>query len=155
MISTSPDKTSMAILRILQEDGRTIINELADRVGLSASAVARRVRLLEEARIISGYAALIDEVELGFGFSVFVSVKLDRQVDSALAKFEAAIRAFPEVVDCWLMTGNRDYLLRVSTRGLAEFERFLVGRFTKVPGVASIESSIPLRRVKTGLARIS
>lgn len=145
----------MAILRILQEDGRTTINELADRVGLSASAVARRVRLLEEARIISGYAALIDEVELGFGFSVFVSVKLDRQVDSALAKFEAAIRAFPEVVDCWLMTGNRDYLLRVSTRGLAEFERLLVGRFTKVPGVASIESSIPLRRVKTGLARIS
>jgi DNA-binding Lrp family transcriptional regulator len=76
-------------------------------------------------------------------------------VDSALAKFEAAIRTFPEVVDCWLMTGNRDYLLRISTRGLAEFERFLVGRFTKVPGVASIESSIPLRRVKTGLARIS
>jgi Lrp/AsnC family leucine-responsive transcriptional regulator len=74
-------------------------------------------------------------------------------VDEALASFEAAIATFPEVVDCWLMTGNRDYLLRVATTGLEEFERFLVGRLTKVRGVASIESSIPLRRVKTGLAR--
>ena len=113
------------------------------------------MRLLEEASIITGYAALIDEVALGFGFSVFVSVKLDKQVDEALAKFEAAISLFPEVLDCWLMTGNRDYLLRIATKGLADFERFLVGQFTKVPGVASIESSIPLRRVKAGLARIS
>ena len=103
--------------------------------------------------MITGYAALIDEVALGYGFSVFVSVKLDKQVDEALAKFEAAISGFPEVVDCWLMTGNRDYLLRIATSGLADFERFLVGRFTKIPGVASIESSIPLRRVKAGLAR--
>jgi Lrp/AsnC family leucine-responsive transcriptional regulator len=109
---------------------------------------------LEEAGVISGYAALIDEAQLGFGFSVFVSVKLERQVDSALAKFEAAINTFPEVVECWLMTGNRDYLLRISTRGLDDFERFLVGKFTKIPGVASIESSIPLRRVKAGMARL-
>ena len=124
-------------------------------VGLSPSPVARRVRLLEEAGIITGYAAQIDEVALGYGFSVFVSVKLDKQIDEALVKFEAAIRVFPEVVDCWLMTGNRDYLLRIATNGLAEFERFLVGKFTKLPGVASIESSIPLRRVKVGPVRIS
>lgn len=150
-----PDRTDMSILRALQRNGRISINELGETVGLSASPAARRVRLLEEAGIIGGYAALVDEVALGFGFSVFVSVKLDKQVDKALAKFEAAIGNFPEVVDCWLMTGNRDYLLRIATTGLADFERFLVGKFTRVPGVASIESSIPLRRVKSGLARIS
>jgi Lrp/AsnC family leucine-responsive transcriptional regulator len=155
MTNMVPDRTDMSILRALQKNGRITINELGETVGLSASPAARRVRLLEEAGIIDGYAALIDEVALGFGFSVFVSVKLDKQVDKALAKFEAAIRTFPEVVDCWLMTGNRDYLLRIATTGLADFERFLVGKFTKVPGVASIESSIPLRRVKSGLARIS
>ena len=96
---------------------------------------------------------MIDEAALGFAVSVFVSVKLDKQVDDALATFEAAIAQFPEVVDCWLMTGNRDYLLRVVTTGLAAFEQFLVGRLTKVRGVASIESSIPLRRVKAGIAR--
>jgi Lrp/AsnC family transcriptional regulator, leucine-responsive regulatory protein len=149
------DPLDMSILRILQRSGRATINEISEAVGLSPSPVARRIRLLEEAGIITGYAAQIDEVALGYGFSVFVSVKLDKQIDEALVKFETAIRAFPEVVDCWLMTGNRDYLLRIATNGLAEFERFLVGKFTKLPGVASIESSIPLRRVKVGLARIS
>ncbi|MEX0408317.1 Lrp/AsnC ligand binding domain-containing protein [Aquibium sp. LZ166] len=84
---------------------------------------------------------------------MFVSVKLDKQVDDALDAFETAIGQFREVLDCWLMTGNRDYLLRVATKDLHEFERFLVGRLTKVRGVESIESSIPLRRVKSGLAR--
>ena len=149
------DPVDKSILQVLQRNGRATINEVSDVVGLSPSPVSRRVRLLEEAGIITGYAAQIDEVALGYGFSVFVSVKLDKQIDEALVKFEAAIRVFPEVVDCWLMTGNRDYLLRIATNGLAEFERFLVGKFTKLPGVASIESSIPLRRVKVGLSRIS
>ena len=155
MKSASINQLDMSILQMLQRNGRATINEISETVGLSPSPVARRVRLLEETGIITGYSAQIDEVALGYGFSVFVSVKLEKQVDEALAKFEAAVRAFPEVVDCWLMTGNRDYLLRIATNGLAEFERFLVGKFTKLPGVASIESSIPLRRVKVGLARIS
>lgn len=153
MTSTNLDSFDAAILRSVQREGRITINELAERVGLSPSPVARRLKMLEEAGIITGYAAMIDEAALGYEFAVFVSVKLDRQVDDALARFEAAVRGFPEVVDCWLMTGNRDYLLRVATRGPADFERFLTGSFTKIPGVASIESSIPLRRVKTGLAR--
>jgi Lrp/AsnC family leucine-responsive transcriptional regulator len=148
------DQLDRSILQMLQRNGRATINEVSETVGLSPSPVARRVRLLEEAGIITGYAAQIDEVALGYGFSVFISVKLDKQIDEALVKFEAAIRLLPEVVDCWLMTGNRDYLLRIATNGLAEFERFLVGKFTKLPGVASIESSIPLRRVKVGMARI-
>ena len=149
------DQLDRSILQMLQRNGRATINEVSENVGLSPSPVARRVRLLEDAGIITGYAAQIDEVALGYGFSVFISVKLEKQIDDALVKFEAAIRLLPEVVDCWLMTGNRDYLLRIATNGLAEFERFLVGRFTKLPGVTSIESSIPLRRVKVGMARIS
>lgn len=147
------DAIDRRIVRTLAEDGRISVLDLAERVGLSPTPVARRVRRLEEAGIIAGYAARIDEVALGFGVSVFVSIKLDRQVDDALAAFEAAVAGFPEVVDCWLMTGERDYLLRVATEGLRQFEEFLVGRMSKAPGIASMESSIPLRRVKGGIAR--
>ena len=111
------------------------------------------MRRLEKDGIITGYAALVDEVAIGFPVQVFVSVKLDRQVDAALMSFETAVQEFPEVVDCWLMTGNRDYLLRVVTDSLAGFEAFLTGRLTRLPSVSSIESSIPLRRVKAGISR--
>lgn len=154
MISTNLDSFDIAILRQLQKNGRASINELSEAVGLSPSPVARRLRHLEKAGVITGYAALVDETALGFGVSVFVSVKLERQVDDELQTFEDHINRFPEVVDCWLMTGNRDYMLRIATSGLEEFERFLVGHLTRIPGVASIESSIPLRRVKSGFARI-
>lgn len=152
--SDTMDRLDVQILRSLSGDGRMSLQDLSERIGLSTTPTARRVRRLEKAGIITGYAALIDETALGFDVSVFVSVQLERQVDDALATFEAAVREFPEVVDCWLMTGDRDYLLRIATTGLKEFEEFLVGRLTRVPGVASIQSSIPLRRVKQGGARI-
>lgn len=151
--NTKVDAFDVKLLRALQLDGRVSINDLSERVGLSPTPVSRRVRNLESAGIITGYSAIIDEAALGYDVSVFVSVQLDKQVDEALARFEAAIAEFPEVVECWLMTGNRDYLLRIAATGLREFEQFLVGKLTKVNGVASIESSIPLRRVKTGMAR--
>jgi Lrp/AsnC family leucine-responsive transcriptional regulator len=119
MKKTNADQIDASILHILQKNGRATINDISEAVGLSPSPVARRVKLLEEAGIITGYSAQIDEVALGYGFSVFVSVKLDKQVDEALVKFETSIRLFPEVVDCWLMTGNRDYLLRIATNGLS------------------------------------
>ena len=153
MINTKIDIFDTGILRELQNNGRASIIELSQIVGLSPSPVARRLHNLEEAGFITGYTALLDETKLGFGVSVFVSVQLDKQVDGALAAFEAAIIKFPEVVDCWLMTGNRDYMLRIAVSGLAEFEHCLVGTLTKVEGVSSIESSIPLRRVKSGFAR--
>ena len=153
MESTNIDEFDVKILRAIQHDGRISINDLSELVGLSPTPVSRRIKNLETSGIITGYSAIIDEAALGYGVSVFVSVQLDKQVDEALAHFEDAISAFPEVVECWLMTGNRDYLLRIATTGLKEFEQFLVGRLTKVKAVASIESSIPLRRVKTGMAR--
>lgn len=151
--STTLDAIDRKILRTLKSDGRIGMNDLATKVGLSASPVSRRVALLEQGGIIRGYAALIDEAALGFDISVFVSVKLERQVDDAIDKFEATVQRLPQVVDCWLMTGNRDYLLRVATTGLAEFEQFLTSSLTRIDGVASIESSIPLRRVKGDQAR--
>ncbi len=151
--STTIDDIDRAILRELQNDGRLTIADLAPRVGLSPSPCARRVRLLEERGIIRGYAANLDEAALGFSVSVFVSVKLDRQIDDALRLFERAVKSFPEVVDCWLMTGNRDYLIRIAVTGLAEYEEFLTTRLNRIEGIASIESSIPLRRVKGGAAR--
>lgn len=150
---TNIDDFDVKILRAMQQDGRISINDLSEQVGLSPTPVSRRVRNLETKGIITGYSAVVDEAALGYDVSVFVSVQLDKQVDEALARFEAAIAEFPEVVECWLMTGSRDYLLRIVTKGLKEFEQFLVGQLTKVEAVASIESSISLRRVKTGMAR--
>ena len=151
---TNIDDVDRNILRVLKTEGRIGVAELAARVGLSQSPVSRRLQRLEDRGIVKGYAAVIDEAALGFGISVFVSVKLERQVDDAIAKFERAVRHLPEVVDCWLMTGNRDYLLRIAASGLPEFERFLTTSLTRIEGVASIESSIPLRRVKGDQARI-
>jgi Lrp/AsnC family transcriptional regulator, leucine-responsive regulatory protein len=153
MVQSTLDAADRKILRTLKADGRIGIAELAMAVGLSASPVSRRLARLEAAGIIKGYTALIDEAALGFGITVFVSVKLERQVDDAVARFEAAVARLPEVVDCWLMTGNRDYLLRVVTSGLPVFERFLTTSLTRIDCVASIESAIPLRRVKGDIAR--
>ncbi len=147
------DAVDKRILIELQKDGRLSNQELSERVGLSPSPCSRRVRLLEKNGYIKGYTVLIDEVALGFGISVFVSVKLDKQIDDALKTFETAIKEFPEVVECWLMTGNRDYLIRLATRDLMEYEIFLTTRLNRIPGVASIESSIPLRQVKASIAR--
>ena len=147
------DRHDAEILHQLTQDGRMSVNDLSAEVHLSQTPVARRLKKLEEEGIIIGYTALIDEKKLGFTFSVFVSVRLERQIDEELARFESRIAVLPEVVDCWLMTGNHDYLLRVVTRDIEEFEKFLVGQLTKLGGISSIESSIPLRCVKSAHAR--
>ncbi|MCZ0962997.1 Lrp/AsnC family transcriptional regulator [Paracoccus benzoatiresistens] len=149
------DRIDRRILAELQRDGRLSRQELSERVGLSPTPCLRRMRMLEEEGVITGFTVLVDETQVGFGFSVFVSVKLDRQVDDQLVAFEKAIALCPEVVDCWLMTGSRDYLLRIAVANLREFEQFLTGKLTKVPGVASLETAIPIRRVKGHQARIA
>ncbi|WP_231592714.1 Lrp/AsnC family transcriptional regulator [Pelagovum pacificum] len=148
------DQIDYKILKELQDDARISHQELSDKVGLSASPCARRIRKLEAEGYITGYGAQIEEAKMGFGFSVFVSVRLDQQVDGRLVEFEKEVRLCPEIVECWLMTGSFDYLLRLSVESLDDFERFLTRRLTKIPGVASIESSVPIRRVKHQPARI-
>ncbi|UYN99060.1 MAG: Lrp/AsnC family transcriptional regulator [Devosia sp.] len=136
------------ILRALQDDGRMTIQALADKVGLSASPCLRRVRQLEADGFISGYSANIDQKAVGLPVSVFISIKLERQRAANLDGFGAAISRWPEVMECYLMTGQFDFLLRVVCADLETYEHFLRERLTQLEGVASIESSFSLGAVK-------
>jgi len=142
------DTIDRKILAALQDNGRLSNVELAERVGLSPSPCLRRVRLLEDAGIISRYVALIDQNAVGLPVSVFISIKLERQQEDDLDLFETEVSRYPEVLECYLMTGTRDYLLRVAPRDLAGYERFLKTKLTRIENVASIESSFALKQVK-------
>jgi len=142
------DAIDRRILAALQENARLANVQLADAVGLSPSPCLRRVRELEERGVIRRHVTLVDAAAVGLPVSVFVNVTLERQVEQALERFEAAILARPEVMECYLMTGDADYLLRVVTADLAAYERFLIDHLTRVPGVASIKSSFALKQVK-------
>jgi Lrp/AsnC family leucine-responsive transcriptional regulator len=142
------DPIDRRIIAALQSDGRMTAQELADRVGLSASPCARRVRLLEERGVITGYTAVIDQDLVDLPISVFASIKLERQREEELERFNTAISRWPEVVDCYLMTGQRDYLLRIVVRDLHAYDRFLKEKLTRLDGVASIESSFALSQIK-------
>jgi DNA-binding Lrp family transcriptional regulator len=144
------DPVDRNILHHLQQNARLSVAELAQKVGLSASPVWRRVRALEEAGVITGYQALVDAAAVGLSVSVFVHVSLEKQIEPALEAFEAAVRRRPEVMECYLMTGDADYLLRVVVPDLAVHERFLMDHLTRIRGIASIKSSFALRPVKHG-----
>jgi len=146
------DATDRRIVAALQAEGRLTIQDLAERCGLTPSPCLRRLRALEAAGIIEGYAAVIDQARVGLPVSVFASVKLDRQREEALDRFEAAVARWPEVMDCYLMTGPRDYLLRVVVADIEAYERFLKSKLTRLDGVASIESSFALGQVKRSAA---
>ena len=148
MQSPKLDEIDRKILVALQVNGRMPINDLAEKVGLSSSPCARRVRLLEEAGVIKGYAALIDQAKVGLPISVFASIKLERQREEELDRFSKAISNWPEVADCYLMTGQRDYLMRIVVNDLVAYERFLKDKLTRLDGVASIETSFALKQVK-------
>ena len=152
MPKTDLDSIDRRILVALQEDARLTVQQLAERVGLSASPCARRVRLLEAAGVIKAYVALVDQVAVGLPVSVFASVKLERQREEELDRFAVAVARWPEVVDCYLMTGQRDYLLRIVVEDLEAYERFLKDKLTRLDGVASIESSFALGQVKRASA---
>ncbi len=142
------DDIDRKIIAALQSDAKLTMSVLADKVGLSASPCARRVRLLEESGVIKGYAAVIDQKMVGLPVSAFASVKLERQREDALERFSKAVARWPEVVDCYLMTGQRDYLLRVVARDLEAYEKFLNTKLTRLEGVASIETSFALKQIK-------
>ncbi len=142
------DEIDRRILEVLQDDARISNVDLAGRVGLSASPCLRRVRDLEERGIVRSYVALLDPGAVGLGVSVFVQVSLERQADHGLETFEKRILERPEVLECYLMTGDADYLLRVVVPDVAAFERFLLDHLTRIPGVSSVKSSFALKQVK-------
>ncbi len=146
------DQIDRKILALLQTNARVTNIELAEKVGLSPSPCLRRVRELEERGVVRRYVTLVDAAKVGLPVSVFVNVTLDRQIETALEKFETAILKRPEVMECYLMTGDFDYLLRVVTADLSAYERFLVENLTRVPGVSSIRSSFALKQVKYSTA---
>ena len=147
MPNKSLDAIDRKILENLQNNARMRNVELAEKVGLSPSPCLRRVGNLEETGVIRGYATLVDAEAVGLPVSVFVSVTLEKQIEKVLEKFEKEIRARPEVMECYLMTGDFDYLLRVVTADLGAYERFLIEHLTRIPGVASIKSSFALKQV--------
>jgi len=145
------DDTDRRILDHLQKDGRASNAELADAVGLSPSPTWRRVKAMEEAGVVRGYVALLDAKAVGLPVNVFMSVSLTTQVEGALKLFERAVASRPEVMECYLMTGDSDYLLRIVVPDLQAYERFVMD-FTKIAGIAQIRSSFALRAVKQGTA---
>ena len=147
MLNKSLDAIDRQILENLQNDARMRNVELAEKVGLSPSPCLRRVGNLEKTGVIRGYATLVDAAAVGLPVSIFVSVTLEKQIEKTLEKFEKEIRARPEVMECYLMTGDADYLLRVVTADLGAYEWFLIKHLTRIPGVASIKSSFALKQV--------
>jgi Lrp/AsnC family leucine-responsive transcriptional regulator len=142
------DAIDLRILERLQENARIANIDLSREVGLSPSPCLRRVRDLEESGIIRRYVTLLEPSAVGLNVSVFVSVSLEKQIERALEDFEAAVAERPEVMECYLMTGDADYLLRVVVPDLFAYERFLMEHLTRIPGVASIKSSFALKQVK-------
>lgn len=142
------DAIDIKILNLLQEDASVSNIDLADLVGLSQSPCLRRVRALEEAGIIRKRVTLIDARAVDLAVNVFVSVTLEKQIKERLQDFEGEIKRRPEVLECYLMTGEADYLLRIMVPDLHAYERFLKDHLTRIPGVASIKSSFALSQVQ-------
>ena len=141
------DRIDRQILTCLQRDARMTNAALAQAVHLSESACLRRVRALEASGLITGYGARLDQVKAGLPVNVFVSITLDRQDQTDLQAFEDAVRRIPEVMECYLMSGDYDYLLRVAVADTADFERVHSRELTRLPGVARVHSSFALRVV--------
>jgi Lrp/AsnC family leucine-responsive transcriptional regulator len=142
------DRQDRALLTLLQRDGRISNSDLAEAVHLSESACLRRVRALEARGLIEGYTARLNQQLLGYPVNVFVSITLDRQEQANLQLFETEVRRIPEVMECYLMTGDFDYLLRVIVADTADFERIHARQLTRLPGVARVHSSFALRTIQ-------
>jgi len=141
------DTIDRNILRLLRLNARMSNASLAAEIGLSPSACLRRIKLLEQARIIRGYTALIDAADAGTSIAVIINITLEQQKEEYLDRFEAAIRKHPEILECFLMTGGSDYLLRVEVANAGEFERIHKEVLSGLPGVSRIQSSFSIRNV--------
>lgn len=147
------DSIDRSILDELQHDGRMTNQDLSEKVGLSPSPCLRRLRALEADGVIFRYVALVDPITVGLPVTAFIRVRLDQQDDRHLALFEAAVAEFPEVMECYLMTGDADYQLRILVDSLGAFEDFLRQKLTRIEGVGQVTTSFALRPVvyKTAL----
>jgi Lrp/AsnC family leucine-responsive transcriptional regulator len=146
------DAVDVRILAELQADAKLTNVELAARVHLSPSPCLARVRSLEERGVIDRYVALLDPHALGLNVSVFIQIRLEKQTKDALDVFEAAIRQRPEVMECYLMSGDSDYLLRVVVEDVQALERLIIDKLTPISVVANIRSSFALKQVKYATA---
>jgi DNA-binding Lrp family transcriptional regulator len=141
------DKLDRELLRLLQADGRLTNAELAQRIGLSASACFRRLQRLEQSGVIAGYAAQLDGEAIGRPTTVFIEVTLDSQGSAALDAFERAVAACPDVLECHLMSGDFDYLLRVAVADMRDYERVHRHHVAAFPHVARVRTAFAMRAV--------
>ena len=142
------DATDKQLLRLLQTQARMSITELAERVNLSATPCARRIKRLEEAGIITGYHTQTDAQKLGYPLAVFIAISMDRHTADRFELFEEKIQSFEEVVSCSIVTGRtEDYLIKVRVRDMAHYEEFLLHRLNRIEGVAQVHTSFELREV--------
>ncbi len=142
------DETDLKILDTLQHHARITNVALAEAVNLSPAPCLRRVRELEERGVIRSYNTLLDADQLGWPVSVFIEIRLERQVIGDLKIFEEQIERFPEVMECYLMTGASDYLLRVVAKDLKSLQTLITDKLASIPNIANIQSSIALKQVK-------
>lgn len=142
----------MKILARLQNDARITNTALAESVHLSAAPCLRRVRDLEQSGVICRYSTLLDSEKVGWSVSVFIEIRLERQISEWLVQFEEIINNYPEVMECYLMTGTSDYLLRVVAKDLNSLQSFITDKLAKIPNVANMRSSIALKQVKYNTA---
>ena len=148
------DRFDRHILEVLQQDGRINNQDLADRIGLSASPSLRRVRALEDAGLIVAYRALLDARKLGLTLMALIHISMDKHTPERFANFESAIAVLPEVLECLLITGqDADYQLKVVVRDMDHYQSLLLNQVTRIEGVTGVHSSFVLRRVvdKTAL----
>ena len=147
-LSIDIDDTDKQLLRLLQTQARMSITELAERVNLSATPCARRIKRLEEAGIITGYHTQTDAQKLGYPLAVFIAISMDRHTADRFEHFEDKIQSFDEVVSCSIVTGRtEDYLIKVRVRDMAHYEEFLLHRLNRIEGVAQVHTSFELREV--------
>jgi DNA-binding Lrp family transcriptional regulator len=142
------DAIDRKILRELQADGRITNVALAERVGISAPPCLRRVRALEEAGVIEGYRALIDEKAVGFAVTAFAMVGLASQSEAGMTGFEAKVRSWPIVRECHMLSGDIDYMLKCVAPDIGSFQAFIIDELTRDPHVASVRTSLVIRRLK-------
>ncbi len=154
--TTKLDKLDRAILRSLQVNGRETYDVIGAQVGLSSSAVLRRVKRLEEARVIDRYVALVKPEAVGLGLTAYLNVRLEKLTEShkrnPMDVFRASVQTWPEVVECAALTGEMDYLLRVVVADMAHYSRFIMDTLLKHPSVEDCKTSFVLDRVKTTTA---